>query len=237
MNPKSFKNWIGVELSEVSPKEKVISGLGGMISILLTVFMCMRLLPGDAAVCVIASMGASAVLLFAVPHGQLSQPWPVVAGHTVSALLGVLCAKFVRPTELSAACAVALSIVAMHQLKCIHPPGGATALTAVLGNAEIHSRGFDFVLFPVLTNSLMMVSIAVLFNACFAWRRYPAFFSARGPRTVTVSASPSHDDVIKALREFDSFVDISEEDLLRLVKILAPLSKKAGSGPSRDQFT
>ena len=67
----------------------------------------------------------------------------------------------------------------MHQLKCIHPPGGATALTAVLGGDAIHQLGFGFVIHPVLVNGLLMTGIAVAFNFCFGWRRYPAALGRR----------------------------------------------------------
>ncbi len=222
MNLESWKNWLGVELSAVSHKEKSISALGGFFSILITTLFSIQALHTPAAIGVIASMGASAVLLFAVPHGQLSQPWPVIAGHGFSALIGVICAKWIHPPELAAACAVGLAIAAMHQFKCIHPPGGATALTAVLGSQSVHEMGFTFVLFPVLINALTMVAIAVLFNAAFTWRRYPAFFNH--PRPAAVSAAgdsePSHEEIVKALRSLDSFVDVTEDDLIRLVKIL-----------------
>ncbi|MFX8373896.1 HPP family protein, partial [Acinetobacter baumannii] len=79
------------------------------------------------------SMGASAVLLYAVPHGALSQPWAVLAGHAVSAVAGVAAARNISDPALAAAVAVGTAILAMHYLRAIHPPGGATALTAVVG--------------------------------------------------------------------------------------------------------
>jgi CBS-domain-containing membrane protein len=141
--------WWGVELNVVSLREKLVSIAGGALAMVLLVFAARTLpdLPGGAGL--VASMGASAVLLFAVPHGQLSQPWPVLAGHVVSAAIGVACARWITPVGVAAACAVGLSIGAMHSLKCIHPPGGATALTAVLGGEAVRALGFQFVLLPV----------------------------------------------------------------------------------------
>jgi CBS-domain-containing membrane protein len=118
-------------------------------------------------------MGASAVLLFAVPHGALSQPWPVLGGHVISALIGVSCAKFIPLPLLAAAFSVALAIGAMHYLNCIHPPGGATALSAVIGGDAIHQLGFQYVLTPVLLNTIIVLIVAILFNYPFHWRRYP----------------------------------------------------------------
>ncbi len=215
----SFKALLGIELSAVSWREKTVSMLGGLISILFLIFITERVLSLSGAMAVIASMGASAVLLFAVPHGQLSQPWPVLAGHVFSALIGVVCSKLIHGPELAAAFAVCLSIGAMHQFKCIHPPGGATALTAVLGGSAIHDLGYRFILYPVLLNCLLMIGIAVLFNVFFGWRRYPAFLGHR--ETPPTPNTPSHEEIVNALRTIDSFVDVNEDDLIRLSEILA----------------
>ncbi|WP_367872621.1 HPP family protein [Luteolibacter sp. Populi] len=213
----SWRAWWGIELSEVSTTEKLVSILGGFFSIwlLLTLAGGFR----EQASAVIASMGASAVLLFAVPHGQLSQPWPVLAGHGLCALIGVCCARWIPSPELAGATAVALSIGAMHQFKCIHPPGGATALTAVLGGHAVHALGYKFIALPVLANAGLMVASAAAFNAFFAWRRYPAALN-RPPRSLTEPSAPTHEEVVSAVRSLDSFVDISEDDLIRLVQIL-----------------
>lgn len=223
-----FKSLLGIELNEVSYREKFVSMSGGLISIMVLLLMTERVLHLSGAAAVIASMGASAVLLFAVPHGQLSQPWPVIAGHVFSAAIGVSCARLIHSPELAAALAVCLSIGAMHQFKCIHPPGGATALTAVLGGGTIHEMGFRFVLFPVLANCLLMVGIAVAFNAFFEWRRYPAFLSRR--ETPAVPGTPSHEEIVQALRSIDSFVDVNEDDLIHLSRILAA-KRAAGTAP------
>lgn len=220
---RSWKAWLGIELSEVSHKEKLISAAGGMVSLLLLLLVGEAWLGHQAATAIVASMGASAVLLFAAPHGQLSQPWPVVAGHTLSALAGVACSRWIPQQEVAAAVAVGLAIGLMHQFKCLHPPGGATAFTAVWGGETIRALGFHFVFFPVLANALVMVALAVAFNAFFGWRRYPAIFNraARAAPATPAAPRPSHEEVVEALRALDSFVDITEEDLVRLYQILA----------------
>lgn len=219
---KIWSTLLGFELSTVSYKEKLVSAIGGIISILLLITITHEALHYSGAAAVIASMGASAVLLFAVPHGQLSQPWPVMAGHGFSALTGVVCYQLIPRPEVAAACAVGISIGLMHQLKCIHPPGGATALTAVLGGDAVHQLGFHFVWCPVLINAFMMVMLAILFNGFFKWRRYPAFFNraAQYFKPPPAEATPSHEEIVQALKSLDSFVDITEEDLIRIWQIL-----------------
>lgn len=228
----TWKERIGLELSEVSLKEKLISTLGGMLSIFTLILFGRWGLDGTGGTCVIASMGASAVLLFAVPHGQLSQPWPVIAGHGFSALIGVLCARYIPHQALAGACAVGLSIGLMHQFKCIHPPGGATALIAVIGGPAIHDLGYGFVVFPILINATLMVTLAVLLNACFLWRRYPAFLNRRASAAAPARPGPSHEEVVTALKRLDSFVDITEDDLVRLCQMLSA-SQPAASEKKR----
>ncbi len=125
----TLRKWLGIELIEVSFTEKIVAAVGGGLSILALIALTLWALLGEDAAALVASMGASAVLLFGVPHGQLSLPWSVLAGHGVSALIGVACAQNIPQPLVATACAVGLAIGAMHELKCIHPPGGATALT------------------------------------------------------------------------------------------------------------
>lgn len=228
---KSWIDWVGVELDFVSPKEKWIAGLGGFAAILILIWVSCGhagFLQGPQ---VVASMGASAVLLFAVPQGQLSQPWPLIAGHGLSGLIGVACARWIPMPMVAAAVAVGLSIGVMHQFKCIHPPGGATALTAVMGGAAIRDLGFGFVLFPVLTNAVLMVGLAVLINLLFKWRRYPAAFSRVGRIEESAAARPSHEEVVAALKQMDGFIDITEEDLVRLCQLLSRAPRVSNREP------
>lgn len=216
----SVARWVGIELDEVSGREKLVSAAGGAIALLAIVGISHHLLGLDGAPMLIASMGASAVLLFGVPHGQLSQPWPVLAGHVGAAVIGVTSARWISNTELAGAVAVGLTIAFMHQFKCIHPPGGATALTAVVAGPAVTSLGYSFVWQPVLLNALTIVAIAVVFNAPFAWRRYPAHWSRR-LHTRDPNPDVSHGEIVAALRQMDSFIDVTEDDLTQLVHLLA----------------
>ena len=110
---RSFQNlhrWLGIELIEVSLTEKLVATLGGGLALLALVGITTQVVPDAGGRAVIASMGASAVLLFAVPHGALSQPWPVLGGHLLSAFIGVLCARSIDHPALAAACAVGLGV-------------------------------------------------------------------------------------------------------------------------------
>lgn len=129
--------WLGVEIVEVSTKEKLVSSIGSAVAIYLVFLINRQVLPTSSAQSVVASMGATAVLLFAVPHGQLSQPWPLIGGHLISSVIGVVCSMLIIDPSLATALAVGASIGMMHYLKCLHPPGGATAFTAVMGGHRL----------------------------------------------------------------------------------------------------
>jgi CBS-domain-containing membrane protein len=203
----------------VSEREHWISAAGGLVGILAVLWSSHLWIDGHGGVLAIASMGASAVLLFAAPHGALSQPWPVLGGHLVSALVGVTCARWLGGEPmLAASLAVALSIAAMYSLRCLHPPGGATALFAVLGGESVHALGYGYLLSPVLLNVVVLVAVAVLFNYPFAWRRYPQSWHRR-TQAVVMHAEKSmipHSSLVYALSQIDTFVDISEDDLQRI---------------------
>lgn len=219
----TIKHFIGFEANKTGHLEKWISAVGGLLGVFVIILISQHFLGLSQAAGLVASMGASAVLVFAVPHGPLSQPWPVVAGHTVAAFIGVACARWIPLPLLACAVAVAVAIISMHYLRCIHPPGGATALTAVIGGESIQSLGFQYVLTPVLLNVLTLVLIAMVFNYAFHWRRYPAALAVRRARaTVTPEAardSLSEDDLETALQVMNSTLDISSQDLVDIFRL------------------
>ncbi len=207
-------------------KEKLISGFGGAVAIFgvlgLTRFYEQEL---QVHLLLIASMGATAVLLFAAPHSPLSQPWNVIGGHVASALIGVFIYQQISNPVIGGALAVGMAITAMYYLRCLHPPGGATALIPFIGGAVADSYGFAFALFPVGFGAVLIVMIAVIFNYPFAWRRYPLGLAVK-PKTRAIAKDQTtaypditHADFVAALSEIDTFVDISEQDLLRIYEI------------------
>jgi len=184
-----LRRWAGVGNERAGHLEKWVSTAGGLAGIVGVALISQSQLGLTGSASIIASMGSSAVLLFAVPHGPLSQPWSVFGGHLVSAIVGVACAKWIPNPMLAAAVAVALAIGAMHYLRCIHPPGGATALGAVVGGDVVHQMGFQFVLTPVMLNTMTILLVALLFNAPFAWRRYPAVWAPGQKASATPAAT------------------------------------------------
>lgn len=218
----SLQHFLGIEPERVSHTEKLVSTVGGFLGILLIAVITFHTTDINSAVIIVPSMGASAVLLFAVPHGKLSQPWALFGGHLISALIGVACFKVFGDPFLAAGLAVGLAIGAMHLLGCIHPPGGATALAAVIGGPAIHELGFGYALIPILINTIVIFIVAISFNALFPWRRYPASLARKNEKPgdavagATDIPSITQTDLDYAMKQMDLFVDITVDDLEKL---------------------
>ncbi|MBC3764766.1 HPP family protein [Neptunicella marina] len=159
--------------SNVVTSEKLVATLGSLVAISLCLCVTAFITDTTGTMAILPSMGASTVLLFAVPHGQLSTPWAVLAGNVFSAIVGVTCAQYIDNIYIAAPLAVAVAIFVMHLSHCLHPPGGATALAAVIGGTSVHQLGYWYVITPTLINCLILLSVAIAFNNLFSWRRYP----------------------------------------------------------------
>src|SRR5690554_6077851 len=222
----------GVESNSTSHIEKWISSIGALIGILTVYWASQWYLDTAGIMLMVASMGASAVLLFAVPHGALSQPWPVLGGNLISAFVGVTCQQLYPDHLLTPALAVGLAVACMHYFRCMHPPGGATALSAVIGGPEIAAMGYSYLITPILVNVLSILTIAILFNALFPWRRYPAHWVRRrqaAPATPqpSVPVALTQEDFTAAMQKLDSYIDITAEDLVELVELASEHARQA----------
>jgi CBS domain-containing membrane protein len=221
----TFTQWLHGFLPQPLPAgntERVRAGIGACIGLFVTALASHMLAP-DLAAYLIAPMGASAVLLFCVPSSPLAQPWSVVGGNTVSALIGVACVQLVPDWLLAAPLAGALAIGTMFALRCLHPPGGAVALTTVLGGQAVHEAGFLFALSPVALNSIIIVIAALLYNN-LTGRRYPHAQHA-ADRNVHATGDPApgarlgitETDLEAALARYGEVLDVSRDDLLAIV--------------------
>ncbi|MDN4501139.1 HPP family protein [Alteromonadaceae bacterium BrNp21-10] len=220
---------IGLDRQTTSHNEKIISAFGGFLSITIVYWLTqltldVGIIDSNSHFLIIASMGASAVLLFAVPHGALSQPWAVFGGHLISAFIGISCYKLFGQAPWVAGLAVGGAIGAMYYLRCIHPPGGATALTGVIGSASVVQLGYEFMLVPILANVVAILLVAFLFNWAFGWRRYPAHLAHKlktpvPPMPIDRQFELTQEDFAAAMQELDSYVDITTEGLTDLMEL------------------
>ena len=198
----------------IDARERLRVVAGAALGVLVTALLC-QFIGGSANAdwpWLVAPMGATAVLVFGVPTSPMAQPWAVVGGNALSALVGIACARWVGPPALAAALAVGGAIALMFALRCLHPPGGACALLAALGGVTDPA----FALFPVLANSLLLVVVGLAYNR--ATRRaqlapYPAATTARDDGDASIDA-----DLDAVIARYNQVLDISRDDLKALLE-------------------
>lgn len=203
-------------------RERMRSCTGALVGI-ATVGVTMRLLPGVPGLVplLVAPMGASAVLLFAVPASPLAQPWSIVGGNLVAATVGVACAQWITDPITAAAVAVALAIGGMFALRCVHPPSGAVALTAVLGGPAIHALGFGFVVVPIALQSAILLSAALVYHA-LTGHRYPHGGVRPDAQSQAGGAAPrggfTRANLDAVLKRRGEWLDVDPDDLETLLR-------------------
>lgn len=158
----------------VSIAEMLWSWIGAFLGIGAVAWIHQAFFAGTDLTLVIGSLGASAVLVYGAVRSPLAQPRNLIGGHLISALVGVTCWQwFGSDPALAQALAVATAIALMHLTRTLHPPGGATALIAVIGSEQVHAMGYLFVLLPGLVGPLVLLLVGLLVNNIPQSRRYP----------------------------------------------------------------
>lgn len=197
-------------LAGASFRDRLVACAGALLGIFAVAAISTLLAhPAQHHLLIVGSMGASAVLLFAIPASPLSQPWPIIGGNVVSALSGVAAYQFVPNFWLACGVAVALAMLLMSLLRCLHPPGGGTALIAVVGGSAVHVDGFLFAFWPVAINATLLVLSGWLFHR-ISGHSYPHRVSAPSG---SVESRFRSEDIDSALAELGETLDVDRGDL------------------------
>ncbi|HEY4252387.1 MAG TPA: HPP family protein [Roseomonas sp.] len=212
-------------LAGATLRDRLLACLGALVGIALTGCLSGLLFGQTPAIpFIVAPVGASAVLLFAVPASPLAQPWSIIGGNTVSALVGVAVARVIHDPVLAIGVGVSLAIAAMSFTRSLHPPGGAAALTAIIGGPAVTASGFLFPFIPVALNSMLLVALGIAFHR-FSRHAYPHKAPAAPPSTHRTRDAPAEArmgfqpaDIDAALAMLDETFDIDRGDLVRLLR-------------------
>lgn len=219
MNFKDLFSSFKPSFDPVPLTEKIRGGLAATAGILL-MGLALRFLPqAGYPLIMFASSAASAVLLYAVPHSPMAQPWPLVGGHLLSGMAGWACSLLIPDPVLAAACAVGLAVFLMHLSHCLHPPGGATALIMVLAAEQFHQHGWGWAASTVLANTILSLMLALIINNLIPDRRYPMSSVVMPRQTAGSSHELGPEDIEWALTQMDGVIDVSEQDLLDIYRL------------------
>ena len=225
MNIKQFFRFITVDRVNLSIRGKLLSVASSFIAILVIAWITHKFSDSAAYPIIVASMGASAVILFITPGSPLAQPWPLVGGHLISAIIGITCAQLISDVIFASACASGGSVLAMLLLRCLHPPGAATALTPVIAGDPVNFMNYSFVLVPVGLNVAIMLMMAIAINRWMMRYEYPSVphqtDDQKHQHSTLIQPSQrtgvSEQDLEQALENMNMFMDVSKGDLSKLL--------------------
>ncbi|SDS68992.1 HPP family protein [Pseudomonas oryzae] len=201
------------------PMEWLRAALGAALGTLVPLLLCGLLFGQEVALCLLGPLGASAVLLFAVASGALSQPWSILGSYLCAALVAIVVGLLHLPALATLLLALGGALLAMYALRCLHPPAAAVALSLAQGHPTLAGMGFA-ALAPVLLCAGALLGCALLFNN-LTGVRYP-----KAPVAEPAPPEPARPDVWvgitaadlqRALEEFGEFVDVTPEDLEEIV--------------------
>ncbi len=195
----------------LSVRERRISALAGCLGILLMQGILAVLPAGSGISYLLAPLGASAVILFALPHSPLAQPWSLAGGLFLSALVGYAAGLWVQPAWLAIGVALGVAIWLTALLRCIHPPGGAMAVVFAIA-AQQHTVS----LLTALLNVFAALIAVLAINNLMPGRRYPQCVPARQTTVRPPRRSIRHEDLQYALEKLDTYLDVSEDDLVSI---------------------
>lgn len=216
---------VGQFTADCSRRAGLRAAAGAALGLLITGAVCGMFVPAMtvSTLWLVAPMGATAVLIFAVPASPLAQPWPVIGGCVVSAVVGTAVHMFGDASALAGAAATGIAIILMTLCRCLHPPGGAVALLAALHVGPADELGWVWPLFPVLVNASLLTLVAVLFHR-FGNHAYPHHVREvpaeplRSDPIFAVARRHLAEDVDAALASLEDPLDISREDAQALVQ-------------------
>lgn len=209
-------HYFGQDQAQVSWRERVRSSLGALLGLFCTLALAQFFgeLVGISE-WVLASLGASALLVFVLPSSPMAQPWAVVGGNTLSALIGIACNYLFSDPLIALPIAASSAIMGMFLLRCLHPPAAAVALIAVLG----HVTHFRYAFFPVMVDSLALCMVAMIYNT-FTGKVYPTRPQAlkeTGPlqKQERMQAEQRLD---KLLNEYQEVMDVDRAELIKIIQ-------------------
>ncbi|WP_371345418.1 HPP family protein [Ancylobacter sp. IITR112] len=202
-------------LAGANLRDRMLACAGALVGIALTGLICAyAAADSQQLLWLVPPMGASAVLLFAVPASPMAQPWPAIGGNALSALVGVIVAHYLPLSPLSAGIAVGGAIALMSLLRCLHPPGGAAALVGLFAGA---SSSYTFALLPVGANAAVLVASAWVYHR-FSGHTYPHVAKPAAKPAKELPWTFRSSDLAAALERTGETFDIDVNDLERLLR-------------------
>ena len=226
---KSWFHYFGQDQAQVAWQERIRASLGALVGLFCVTVMGKWI--GDfsgVAEWVMASLGASALLIFVLPSSPMAQPWAVIGGNTLSALIGITCNYLIGDVYIALPIAASSAILGMFLLRCLHPPAAAVALIAVLGQIS----SYRYALFPVMIDSALLCLTAIFYNT-LTGKTYPS----KPPKINAVSEKQNlsrieaEQKLDELLREYQEVMDVDRAELIKIIESVSSPSSIENKKP------
>ncbi|WP_089139488.1 HPP family protein [Vibrio rumoiensis] len=227
-------------ISTIPLTERIKVALTAFLAIFIVVLVSQHIQDQDAMLVLLGSMGASSVILFALPSSPLAKPWPFLVGHSISAVIGFALTFFISDLALLAATTTACVLMVMYILECMHPPAAATALVPVLAvqHSDLHLQ----FLYPIMINIVVFFIASQVLNRLIMKRRWLPPQPNYDPVHLHQNQTPlkrlglQSEDLMQAINSFDSVLAVSQEELESIYQQAQKLAYQRRSGEilSRD---
>lgn len=206
-------------LAGASSRDRLIACLGAIAGITLVALGGILVEgPVDVEAWIFAPVGASAVLIFAVPASPLTQPWPVIGGLVLSATTGIVVGGVTGSGPIAVGLAVGLAIGVMSLTRTLHPPGGAAAITGALAATAGFSTEVFLSLIVVGFDAIAIVLLGWAFHRLVSGHSYPHAVAEAEPEAPSGFVRFGPGDVDAVLARMHETFDISRRDLEMILR-------------------
>jgi len=148
--------------------DPIVSGISAALVISILAFLTLET---SAGIWLMFSFGATVFIVFVLYNLETAQPKNIFFGHLVSILVGVIVNELFGLSFYSLGLAVGIAIILMVYLKVMHPPAASNPLVAISMDLS-----FDFIIFPVVVGTIVIILASITINRFILRRNYPKNF-------------------------------------------------------------
>ena len=145
--------------------EPIVSGISAAIVIGILAFLTLET---SAGVWLMFSFGATVFIVFVLYDLETAQPKNIFFGHLISIIVGIIFNETIGLSFYSLGLSVGVAVTLMVYFKVMHPPAASNPLVALFMDLS-----FDYILFPVVAGTIVIILLSILINKIILKRNYP----------------------------------------------------------------
>jgi|TARA_B110001452_G_scaffold148401_1_gene123546 CBS-domain-containing membrane protein len=145
--------------------EPILAGISASIIIGVLAFLSFETSTGFW---LMFSFGSTTLIVLIFYESEFAQPGNIFFGHLLGIIIGILFNEFIGISFITLGLAVGTTVTLMMYFKIIHPPAAANPLIALFADVSL-----EFIMFPVIVGSIVIIFLSVIINKFIFKRNYP----------------------------------------------------------------